>query len=163
MPGQVPEWARKSANTLSYVTVELRYLCIMWSGCTGYRQIIGRSRCCQYLGYPNQPDWKYNGINEIQPEHCRIEKMRFHNESGWKPLGQHNPALSRPNLNLTCGPSSQGPHARLRLPNWVGWAKTWQEKESSSSPHPSSSKKEKRSELLLAVAASSFLFRIRFQ
>ena len=93
---------QKSANTLSCLTVELRYLCIMRAECIGYRQIIWLQICCPKSSMPtqlmgnsiengtsqsglrNRPDWENAILNEIQ----------------WETTGQHYPATIPPKPDL---------------------------------------------------------------
>ena len=80
------------ANTLSYVTVELRYLCIMWHDCIGYRQNLGKLRCCPNIGVPPRY-WRYQhgwlGIEKM-PQPVEINGTRLESTiqpKTWPQLG----------------------------------------------------------------------------
>ena len=129
----------ESANTLSYVTVELRYFCIMWSKCIGYRQNLGNPKCWPNYGIRHTTTGKSN----IQ---ARIEKMLFPVE------------INRNQCKTTIRPkdwksgnrleesqtSRMGHHLRSHVRGWeIQNPASQQEKEKVPSPHPILQEKEK--------------------
>ena len=69
---------------------EFAQKCIMWSHCTGYRQILGKLRCCPKLDIPARYWWKQQWRREISQESRKYNSRRKPSQTNWPALFCHN-------------------------------------------------------------------------